>query len=111
MHFDIYQATAAALYISRFILGAAAITLCILLFRHSRNTGWLFLGVLFIESFYLLAMRIIHGHRLLPYETTGGLTPEGAQEVTIRFEIPTLYIFAVVGLFLLYRRVRHETKA
>src|SRR5262245_16279638 len=100
MQFDIYHVTAGALYISRFVLAAAAIALCILLFRRSSHVGWLFLGVLFVEPFYLLAARVIHGHRFFPYETRGGLTPDGAQEMTIRFEIPTLYIFAVIGLFL-----------
>ena len=110
MHYDIYYITGATLYISRYALGAAAIALCILLFRHSRSVGWLFLGMLFIEPFYFLVARAIHGHRLFPFFTRGGLTPEGAQNVTIQFEFPSLYIFAVIGLFLLYRRAQLEAQ-
>jgi hypothetical protein len=108
MDFDIYRIIAATLYISRYPLAAAAIILCILLFRRGCNIGWLCLGVLFLEPFYYFAMRLIHGGRLLPYETIGGLTPDGANKLMLTWDFPTLYIFAVLGLFLLYRGARHE---
>jgi hypothetical protein len=109
MPFVFYDIAAGAVYVSRFVLGAAAIALCVLLFRRSRNVGWLCLGVLFSEPFYLLALRIVQGRRIFPYVMSGGSTPGGAQELTIRFEIPILYILAVVGLFLLYRRAQRGT--
>jgi hypothetical protein len=106
MDFDIYRIIAATLYISRYPLAAAAIIFCILLFRRSRNAGWLCLGVLFTEPFFLFIVRLIHGRRLLPFETMGGVTPDGAQQITLAWDFPIVYLFAVLGLFLLHRGVR-----
>jgi hypothetical protein len=107
---DIYQFIAAALYISRFPLAAVAIALCIHLFRRTRNTGWLFLGVPFVEPFYYLAIRFARGRPLLQYQTMGPVRG-GVAQLTVRYDIPTLYVCAVVGLLLLARRAARESRA
>src|ERR1043166_4505569 len=102
---------AATLCVLRFALAAAAIGFCISLFRRTHSVGWLFLGVVFIEPFYNLATRFAHGRPLLPYRTMGPGTGGAGGNITIHFDIPMLYVFALVGLLLLARRIRRETQA
>jgi hypothetical protein len=113
---DTYEIVAAALYILRFPLAAVAIALCVFLFRRTRSVGWLFLSVLFVEPFWTLAIRFAHGRPLLQYRTmgpsTGGsllaVSQPSAANMTIHFDVPTFYICAVIGLFLLARGVKRE---
>jgi hypothetical protein len=106
MHFDIYEVTAAVLYGSRFVLAATTIAICILLFRYTRSAGWLFLGAAFSEPFYALLMRFIHGYRLFPFESFVS-TPEGVV-LKIRWDIPAFDFFAVIALFLLFRKIKQS---
>jgi hypothetical protein len=90
---------AACLYASSFIFAAAAIALCVFLFQHTRLFGWLLLAVLFIEPFYFAVIRLYHGGPLLHYRTVkSGIT-------SIHYDIPVAYVCAVLGLFLLAKRV------
>jgi hypothetical protein len=110
MHFDIYTTTAAALCVSHLVFSAAAITLCILLFRCTKSIGWLFLAVGFIEPLYRVALRLARGLPPLWYSSSR-VGRDGVPTMVLNFDIPTLFIFAVVGLYLLYRRFRHEPSA
>jgi hypothetical protein len=111
MNADIYRVSAATVYILRYPLAAAAITLCILLFRRSGNIGWLLLSVVYIDPFYLFVMRLIKGYRLLPYMTIRGpATIGGPANVTINFDFPVFLLFAVAGLYLLYRKGKQEVQ-
>jgi lysylphosphatidylglycerol synthetase-like protein (DUF2156 family) len=107
MQFDIYTFTGAALCILHLVLAAAAIVFCVLLFRQSRSLGWLLLAVTFIEPFYRVVFRMIRGLSPLWYQSTRR-GADGVAILNIQFDIPILYVFAVVGLFLLYRRAKHE---
>ena len=101
----IFQATAGTVYILRYPLAAAAIAFCILLFRRGRNVGWLLLGVMFIDPFYQLVLRVIRGPRLLPYMTIRGPTTFGGPaNVTMNFDFPMFLVFGVAGLYLLYHK-------
>jgi len=108
MSFDIYTFTAAILCVSHLALAATAIIFCILLYRRSRSFGWLFLAVSFIEPLYRVVIRVAQGLPALWYRSST-VRPDGLRTQTIRFDFPTLFIFAVIGLFILYRRVKHET--
>jgi hypothetical protein len=108
MPYDFYTFTAAGFCVLYLALAIAAILLCVLIYHYSRSIGWLFLGVLFVEPLYRVAFRAVRGLPLLWYRTTSSVGPDGISTQTIRFDIPVLYIFAVVGLFLLYRRARRE---
>jgi hypothetical protein len=103
---NLYEITAAMLALSHLVLAAIAMGLCVFLFRRSRNYGWLLLGVLFIQPWYFVAMRLAHGRPALAYRVVGGVTEGGAMQVTYRYDLPTLYVCAVVGLFLLACRAR-----
>ena len=111
MHFDIYRIFAATLYALRFPLAAIAIVLCVLLFRRSRSVGWLWLGVLFVEPFYHVSLRLIRGYRLLLYQSSDRVTADGALAVTIHWEFPIFYLFGFLGLYLLYRHTDDERQA
>ena len=107
MEFDIYTFTAAALCVAHLALALVAIILCVLLFRVTRSFGWLFLAVIFIEPLYLAIWRAGRGLSPLWYRSdTFG--PGGSPVEAIKFDFPTLFIFAVVGLLILYRRAKQE---
>jgi hypothetical protein len=92
-------------------LALAAITFCILLHRHSGNSGWLFLGVLFVEPLYHFGFRLSKGLPLFWYQTSQSVGPDDIkiQEFRSTFQVPIFYICAVIGLFLLYRKARRKT--
>lgn len=91
-----------------FAIAAAAVILCVYLFRHNRQPGWLLLAAVFLEPFALLAMRAARGGPLLHYATTAPepVGPEGALQITLKFEFPAFYIIALIGLILLVRETR-----
>jgi hypothetical protein len=110
MDFEIYTFISASLYISRLALAAAAIVLCVLLFGRTRCFGWLLLGVAFIEPLYMVVWRFAVGLPMLWFMSPG-IRPGGVPVAAINFNFPTLSIFAVAGLFLLYRKAKNETKS
>ena len=96
--------------LSYYIFGALAVVLCVVLFRRQRQFGWLLVSVAFIQPFYALLMRAIHGRPLLTYMTVGR-SPEGFQQISYRIEFPVFYIVAIIGLYLLVQKTRHEPVA
>ena len=96
------EVTAASLCVLNYILAAVALGLCVSLFRKAKSVGWLFLGLLFIEPFYFLVLRALHGRHLLQYKTYSYPQP-GTMEVHLNYDAPLLYISAVIGLLLLRR--------
>jgi len=93
----------------RFPLDAAAIALCVLLFRRRRSLGWLLLGMMFVQPFYQFVLRLIKGYPLLPDMTISGPTTVGAPaNVNIRFDFPLFLVCAVAGLYLLYRKGKQD---
>jgi hypothetical protein len=104
---NIYTIIAAALCITHLILAAAAITFCILLFRCTKNIGWLFLSVGFIEPFYTVAWRVAWGLNPLWY-SSHSIGRDGVPIEHLNFDVPVMFIFSVIGVYLLYRRFRHD---
>jgi hypothetical protein len=93
------------LYFSQFALSAMAAALCVMLFRHGRQCGWLMLGVAFLSPFGFLLLRLVHGQTLFTYRS---ISPgaNGMPQLTIRYQIPGFYIVVVVALLWLLRDVR-----
>lgn len=104
---DFYIFIAAGCCILYLVLAVAAISLCVVLYRHSQNIGWLFLGVVFVQPLLRVISRLTHGLPVLWYQTSSSVGPDGIITQRIQYDIPVLYTFAVVGLFFLYRRARH----
>jgi hypothetical protein len=96
--------------LSYYVTALLAVTLCVMLFRQSRQHGWLLVSVAFIQPFWLLASRIIHGRPLL-YYITMTTAPDGSLKTSYRIEFPFFYIVAIIGLYLLVKKTRHETVA
>ena len=109
MPVSVYEIVAAILYSSWFALAIIAISLCVFLYRHARNPGWLLLTVLFLEPFRDLMVRLAHHRPLLTHRVTGP-EPDGLPTITYTYDIPTLYILAVAGLLLLAREANRKAK-
>jgi hypothetical protein len=91
--------------LSTYLFALLAVILCIVLFRRQRQFGWLLVSVVFIQPFYALLMRAVHGQPLLTYKLVG-VAPDGHQTVNVDF--PFFYIVAIIGLYLLVQKTRHE---
>jgi hypothetical protein len=107
----IYEIIAILLAASRFVLAAAGIVLCVLLFRRARNFGWLLVGVVFLEPFYRLAIRMARGLPLLNHWSHGKGRGDGVAIIVLNYDFPLYEICAVLGLWLLLRRVQREKPA
>lgn len=110
MYFEIENFIAASLYILRFPLAAVAIVFCVLLFRRSRNIGWLCIGVTYLYPFFYFVMRLVNGYHLHPWQTYRGSTAGGVPEVVISFELPLVYLLEALGLYLIYRKSKQEVQ-
>ena len=97
---------AASYYVFAFI----ALALCVILFRHYRQYGWLLVSVAFIQPIWTLAMRLLCGQPLL-YYITATTTPDGSIKTGYHIAFPAFHIVAIIGLYLLVRKARHETVA
>ena len=96
------EALAITSHLLHYVLAVLAIYFCVTLFRRSRACGWLLVSAVFLEPFFLLVMRVIHGRPLLAYKTTS-LGADGIMQISYRMDFPFCYIVAVVGLFMLVR--------
>ena len=96
--------------LSQYIFAALAVIFCVVLYRRQRQFGWLLVSVAFIQPFYALILRAIHGRPLLTYMTVGS-TSGGLQTVSYRIDFPFFYIVAIIGLYLLVQKARHEPVA
>jgi hypothetical protein len=101
---------AAILFVSRFVLAAIAVSLCIMLFRHYRHIGWLVLGSSFLTPFLFSLFRFVQGRPLLTYRTSGPVV-DGVARLNYRLEFPIFYLVVVIALFLLIREARCGKKA
>jgi hypothetical protein len=97
--------------VSYYVFAFLAVALCVVLFRHYRQYGWLLVGVAFIQPIWLLAVRLIHGRPLLYYITATTEAPDGSIRHDYHIGFPILHIVAIIGLYLLVRKTRHETVA
>jgi hypothetical protein len=100
---------AAALFVSRFLLAAIAIGLCLLLFGKSWLAGWILLALAFLEPFILELIRLIQNKPLLTYRAVGPVV-NGAMTLNYRLEFPFFYLITVVGLFALVKGFQRRTK-
>ena len=96
---------AAALFFSNYVLAAAAVALCIRLFRLHRQAGWLVLGVAFLAPFETSLLRLAHGMRLLTYRSVG-TDQYGVAQLTFNLQFPGFYLVAVTALIMLIRSAR-----
>ena len=96
--------------LSYYITALLAVVLCVMLFRQSHQRGWLLVSVAFIQPFWLLASRAIHGRQLFTYMTVG-VAPDGSQRISYRVDFPFFYVVAIIGLYLLVRKTHHEPVA
>ena len=94
--------------LSYYVASLVAVTLCVILFRQSRQRGWLLVSVAFIQPFWLLLTRIIYGRPLL-YYITMTTASDGSLKTSYRIEFPFFYIVAIIGLYLLVKKTRQET--
>jgi hypothetical protein len=86
------------------------VAFCGVLFRRSRQRGWLLVSVAFMQPFWTLLLRAIHGRQLFTYMTVG-VAPDGSQRINYRVDFPVFYVVAIIGLYLLVRKTHHETVA
>ena len=103
-----YEIIAIGLAILRIVLAGAGIVLCVMLFHHAHRIGWVLLAALFVEPFWSLAARAAHGRHLLVYRTWGPDTGGGTAHMVLHYNISAEYICAVVGLYLLWKRLPRE---
>jgi hypothetical protein len=96
--------------VSYYVFAFLAVALCVILFRHYRQYGWLLVGVAFIQPIWLLAVRLIHGRPLL-YYITATTAPDGSIKTGYHIGFPVFHIVAIIGLYFLVRKARHETVA
>ena len=96
---------APVLFFSNYALAAVSVFFCLLLFRGSRQCGWLFLMGAFLTPFFFAFLRAAHGLPLLNYER---LTQDaaGMPKVTYNLDFPTYYLAVAIGLGLLLRNAR-----
>jgi hypothetical protein len=97
-------------YLSYLVSAALAIYFCVILFRHYRQIGWLLVSVTFLQPFWLLFVRAIHGHVALSYMTVV-VAPDGSQKIGYRIDFPVFYVVAIIGLYLLVKKTCRETVA
>ena len=97
-------------YLSYLVSAALAIYLCVILFRHYHQFGWLLVSVTFLQPFWLLLLRAINGHVALSYMTVG-VAADGSQKINYRIDFPIFYVVAIIGLYLLVKKTRNETTA
>jgi hypothetical protein len=95
---------------SYYVFAIIGVTLCVILFRHYRQLGWLLVSVAFGQPIYFLFWRIIRGRPLL-YYITATTAPDGSIKEFYRIDFPIYFIVAIIGLYLLVRKARHETVA
>ncbi|HZF01922.1 MAG TPA: hypothetical protein VE344_08510 [Methylomirabilota bacterium] len=96
--------------LSYYVFAFLAVALCVILFRHYHQFAWLLVSVAFVQPFWVLLMRIIHGRPLL-YYITMTTAPDGSLKTGYRVEFPVFYIVAIIELYLLVKKTRHETVA
>jgi hypothetical protein len=96
--------------LSYYVSALLAVALCVMLFRQSRQRGWLLVSVAFMQPFWVLLSRAIHGRQLFTYMTVG-VAPDGSQRISYRVDFPVFYVVAIIGLYLLVRKTHHETVA
>ena|SRR5690242_1807905 len=92
------------------VLAILAIVFCVILYRHYRHVAWLILGAAYLEPFWYLAMRAVHGRPLLYYMSVG-TGPDGSTAIHYRITFPFFYIVTAIGLFLLVQHARRKPLA
>jgi len=93
---------------SYYVFAIIGVTLCVILFRHYRQYAWLLVSVAFGQPIWFLFWRVIHGRPLL-YYITATTAPDGSIRQGYRIDFPIFFIVAIIGLYLLVRKTRHET--
>lgn len=107
--YNLTQFVAIALHLSRYVLALAGFVLCVLLFRTQRHVGWLVLAITFTDTFWMGLLRVVQGRPFLAYQTHG-VSPDGLATLTTRMELPVTTFLSVLGLYLLLRAFRRESK-
>jgi hypothetical protein len=97
-------------YLSYLVFALLAVILCVILFRYSRQRGWLLVSVTFLQPFWLLFIHAIQGRHLLPYMTVV-TAPDGSQRTSVPIDFPVFYIVAIIGLYLLVQKARRDKLA
>ena len=95
---------------SYYVFAIIGVTLCVILFRHYRQYAWLLVSVAFGQPIWFLFWRLIHGRPLL-YYITATTAPDGSIRQGYHIDFPVFFIVAIIGLYLLVRKTRHETVA
>lgn len=93
-----------------YVLAVVGVVLCVVLFRHRRQCGWLLVGTVFLQPLVLLVMRACRGRPLLTYKTQA-LGSDGLLHIHYQWDFPICYALAVVGLILLIREARRGPPA
>jgi hypothetical protein len=93
--------------LSVYALSLLAVALCVMLFRRSQQPAWLLVSVVFIQPICALVMRVIHGRPLLHF-MSAQVTPDGLQQIRYTVEFPVFSLVAIIGLYLLVRKMRYE---
>ena len=93
--------------LSVYALALLAVALCVMLFRRSQQPAWLLVCVVFIQPICGLVMRAINGRPLLHF-MSAQVTPDGLQRIRYTVEFPVFSLVAIIGLFLLVRKIRYE---
>jgi TRAP-type mannitol/chloroaromatic compound transport system permease small subunit len=93
--------------LSVYALSLLAVALCVTLFRRSQQPAWLFVSVVFIQPLCALVIRAIHGRPLLHF-MSAQVSPDGLQRIRYTVEFPVFSLVAIIGLFILVRKIQHE---
>ncbi|HZV36128.1 MAG TPA: hypothetical protein VFB72_16245 [Verrucomicrobiae bacterium] len=80
---------AAVLFYANYILSAIAVILAVMLYRRSRNCGWLVLACAFLSPFVFLGWRLIQREHVLA--------------IQYNWRFPCFYAAMVAGLLLIKR--------
>jgi hypothetical protein len=93
---DFITLTAKFFDFSNYALAGVSVGLCIALFRHHREIGWLPLAAAFTWPFLNATLRVIHGRPFFTYAHTASGT------VNISLNFPWFYLLVVLGLVMLW---------
>src|SRR5258706_11205799 len=87
---------------SYYVFAIIGVTLCVILFRHYRQSGWLLVSVAFGQPIWFLFWRAIHGPPLL-YYITPNTAPDGSIKESHRIDFAIYFIVAVIGFYIFVR--------
>ena len=95
----------AAIFLAVFhdVLAIVALILCVKLFCRHRQIGWLLIIPIFVAPLYMLIVHALKGEPLIYYRSER-LLPDGALQVSYKWDLPVFYFISVIGLFLLARQ-------